>query len=96
MKMASISALSSPILFPIRPALTETLQGALKREVAEFRLYGYDATGKVVCELAMDADTMIEWTVELANLKAAWYPGLIQSFSQGSVPVVALPLPAAP
>lgn len=73
MKMASISALSSPILFPIRPALTETLQGALKREVAEFRLYGYDATGKVVCELAMDADTMIEWTVELANLKAAWY-----------------------
>ena len=41
--------------------------GALKREVAQFRLYGYDAAGRVVRELVMDEDTEIRWTVELAN-----------------------------
>jgi hypothetical protein len=46
--------------------------GALKREAARFRVYGYDADGAVVAELtAADAD--IEWTVHVANLKAAWY-----------------------
>jgi hypothetical protein len=47
--------------------------GALKREVAQFRIYGYDGAGRVVRELCMDADTDICWTVELANHKAAWY-----------------------
>ncbi len=47
--------------------------GALKREVAQFRIYGYDGAGRVVRELCMDADTDIRWTVELANHKAAWY-----------------------
>lgn len=47
--------------------------GALKREVAEFRIYGYNAQGQVVRELSMDDETKIEWTVELANHKAAWY-----------------------
>lgn len=47
--------------------------GALKREVAQFRIYGYDSAGRVVRELCMDADTEIRWTVELANHKAAWY-----------------------
>lgn len=47
--------------------------GALKREVAEFRIYGYNGQGKVVRELTMDEHTQIEWTVELANHKAAWY-----------------------
>ena len=47
--------------------------GALKREVAEFRIYGYNAQGQVVRELLMDDNTQIEWTVELANHKAAWY-----------------------
>ncbi|RSZ60431.1 hypothetical protein HF313_19930 [Massilia atriviolacea] len=47
--------------------------GALKREVAEFRIYGYDAHGQVVCELSMQDGVEIEWTVELANHKAAWY-----------------------
>jgi hypothetical protein len=47
--------------------------GALKREVAQFRIYGYDGAGRVVRELRMDADTEINWTVELANHKAAWY-----------------------
>ncbi|EKE68483.1 LodA/GoxA family CTQ-dependent oxidase [Gallaecimonas xiamenensis] len=47
--------------------------GALKREVAQFRIYGYDAQGQVVGELTMDERTRIRWTVELANHKAAWY-----------------------
>jgi hypothetical protein len=47
--------------------------GALKREVAEFRIYGYDAQGRVVCELEMQEGIEIEWTVELANHKSAWY-----------------------
>lgn len=47
--------------------------GALKREVAQFRIYGYDAQGKVVRELCMDDGVEIAWTVELANHKAGWY-----------------------
>lgn len=46
--------------------------GALKRQAAKFRVYGYDAQGNVVRELtAADAD--IRWTVHVANQKAAWY-----------------------
>lgn len=47
--------------------------GALKREVAEFRVYGYDGQGRVVCELGMEDGVDITWQVELANHKAAWY-----------------------
>ena len=47
-------------------------QHALKRQAAQFRLYGYNAAGEVVSELtAGSAD--IEWTVHVANSKAAWY-----------------------
>ncbi len=46
--------------------------GALKREAAQFRIYGYNAAGEVVRELTADA-AEIEWTVHLANRKAAWY-----------------------
>jgi len=46
--------------------------GALNRQSARFRVYGLDASGKVVTELtAANAD--ITWTVQLANKKAAWY-----------------------
>lgn len=46
--------------------------GALKREAAQFRIYGYNAAGDVVRELTADwAD--IEWSVHVANSKAAWY-----------------------
>ena len=47
--------------------------GALKREVAEFRIYAYDAQGRVLGELEMQDGIDIEWTVELANHKSAWY-----------------------
>jgi hypothetical protein len=46
--------------------------GALKRQAARFRIYGYDRHGRVVSELtAANAD--VKWTVHLANKKASWY-----------------------
>ena len=58
---------------PMPPGFYRDASGALKREVAEFRIYGYDAHGRVVRELRMDDDVEVVWTVELANRKAAWY-----------------------
>jgi len=46
--------------------------GFLKRQAVRFRLFGYDAQGRVVKELTAD-DAQIEWTVELANHKAEWF-----------------------
>ncbi len=46
--------------------------GALMRQAALFRIYGYNQAGEVVGELTADT-AAIEWQVELANLKAAWY-----------------------
>ena len=46
--------------------------GAIARQAARFRVYGYDRRGRVVREItAADAD--ISWTVSVANTKAAWY-----------------------
>lgn len=46
--------------------------GALKRQAARFRIYGYNAAGEVVRELTPDwAD--IHWTAHVANRKASWY-----------------------
>jgi hypothetical protein len=47
-------------------------QGLLLGQAARFRVYGYNAEGKVIAELtAANAD--IEWRVHVANHKAAWY-----------------------
>jgi hypothetical protein len=46
--------------------------GALKRQVARFRVFGYNAAGEVVAELNA-SNAGINWSVELANKKAAWY-----------------------
>jgi L-Lysine epsilon oxidase N-terminal/L-lysine epsilon oxidase C-terminal domain len=45
-------------------------RGALKRQGARFRVYGYNAAGAVVRELAGDE---VEWTVHVANRKGEWY-----------------------
>lgn len=63
---------------PDQPALKQgdykDAHGALRRQAARFRLYGYNAAGQIVREItAADAGTKIEWTVHLANKKAAWY-----------------------
>lgn len=57
---------------PESPGFYRDSSGALKRQAARFRLYGYDAEGTLIGELtSTEAD--IRWTVHVANLKAAWY-----------------------
>ncbi len=46
--------------------------GALKRQAARFRIFGYNAAGQVVRELT-GSEAQITWSVHLANKKAAWY-----------------------
>lgn len=46
--------------------------GAMAKQAARFRIYGYDRDDRVVGEItAADAD--ISWTVRVGNAKAAWY-----------------------
>jgi hypothetical protein len=55
-------------------------KGCIKRQAARFRLFGYDAEDRLVREITSD-DATIEWTVELANHKAAYkrFDGLATS-----------------
>ncbi|MGR0304390.1 LodA/GoxA family CTQ-dependent oxidase [Acinetobacter beijerinckii] len=46
--------------------------GAIKRQAARFRIYGYNAAGEVVRELNPD-NADIVWTVHVANRKSQWY-----------------------
>lgn len=46
--------------------------GAIKRQAAKFRIYGYNEYGVAVAELTSD-NCDITWEVELANKKASWY-----------------------
>src|SRR6476661_8963129 len=57
---------------PKPPGFYRDKTGALKREAARFRLFGFDKDDKVVVELTAD-NSDIEWTVHVANKKAAWY-----------------------
>ena len=47
-------------------------EGRIKRQAARFRVYGFDAQDRVVCELTSEKAT-INWKVHLANKKAAWF-----------------------
>lgn len=44
----------------------------LKRQAARFRVYGVNARGEIVKELDA-SNAKIEWQVQLANTKSAWY-----------------------
>lgn len=46
--------------------------GAVARQAARFRVFGYDADGNVVGEIT-SADAKVDWSVHLANRKANWY-----------------------
>ena len=46
--------------------------GAVAKQAARFRVYGYDDKDHVVCELTA-REANIEWQVNVANSKAAWY-----------------------
>src|SRR3954451_5440237 len=58
---------------PESPGFYRDASGALKRQAARFRIYGYNAAGEVVGELSPGDETSIRWTVHVANRKAAWY-----------------------
>jgi L-Lysine epsilon oxidase N-terminal len=64
--------------------------GALKREVARFRIYGYNTAGQVVAEVTPD-NVSIEWTVRLANKKAAWYEFQVALDIPGANAITAVP-----
>jgi len=57
---------------PKKPGFYRDGSGALKREGAVFRIYGYNAAGEVVRELTAGSAS-IRWTAHVANHKAAWY-----------------------
>ncbi|MEI8705358.1 LodA/GoxA family CTQ-dependent oxidase [Pseudoalteromonas sp. B62] len=46
--------------------------GALKRQAAEFRIYGFNAAGKAIKEITLD-NADITWHAQLANQKSSWY-----------------------
>ncbi len=46
--------------------------GALKRQAAQFRIYGFNAAGKAIKELTAD-NADITWHSHLANQKSSWY-----------------------
>jgi L-lysine epsilon oxidase-like protein len=57
---------------PIPPGDMKDGTGALKRQAARFRIYGFNAAGEAVVELTAQT-AEIAWTVHVANQKAAWY-----------------------
>ena len=57
---------------PVKPGFAKDTSGALKRQAARFRVFGYNAAGEAVVELTAD-NAEIEWTVQVANKKASWY-----------------------
>lgn len=79
--VARIGNSVAPDSFYIGPEVTDPpadydsirdASGAIKRQAARFRIYGYNAAGEVVGELTSDSAD-IQWQAHLANKKAAWY-----------------------
>jgi hypothetical protein len=62
--------ISTPLSTP--PGATKDENGALKRQAARFRIYGYNSAGEVVAELTKN-NADIEWKAHLANRKSQWY-----------------------
>ena len=61
---------------PAPPGFYRDTAGALKREAALFRIYGYNTASEVVRELTAD-NADIVWTAHLANRKAECYKSQI-------------------
>lgn len=59
---------------PLPPGSYRDKDKRLKRQAARFRIYGVNARGQIVRELTgKEPGAKVEWTVQLANHKAAWY-----------------------
>ncbi|MEI7625605.1 MAG: LodA/GoxA family CTQ-dependent oxidase [Actinomycetota bacterium] len=59
-----------PSATPIGPF--KDAKGAMAKQAARFRLYGYDSDGKVICEIT-SAEADVSWSATVGNGKAAWY-----------------------
>ena len=57
---------------PTPPGGFQDSTGALKRQAALFRIYGYNAFGEPVRELTAD-EAEITWTSHVANTKSEWF-----------------------
>lgn len=58
---------------PTQFGATRDDTGAIKRQAARFRVYGYDKFGNVVAEIQQSENSSVEWSVHVSNKKAAWY-----------------------
>lgn len=58
--------------------------GLIKKQVQRFRVYGFDREGRVVREVSAATGDRIEWSVHVANTKAAWY-GFNNPLDMGSL-----------
>ena len=74
-RATSIStAQRSPIPEPLREGAYRDKDKRLKRQAARFRVYGCNARGDIIRELTTEgSDAEIEWHVQLANKKSAWF-----------------------
>lgn len=65
----------SPHQKPLPPGSRKDASGAIIKQAARFRVYGYNQAGEVVRELKLGQDGVseIRWSVHLANKKASWY-----------------------
>ncbi|MDY8135675.1 LodA/GoxA family CTQ-dependent oxidase [Aquimarina sp. 2201CG5-10] len=48
-------------------------EGRVKKQVARFRVYAFNANGEVLHEITDSTKNSIEWRVHVANIKSAWY-----------------------
>jgi len=67
---------------PMAPGSLRDAQGALKRQAARFRIYGYNAAGEVVHELTADQDH-IEGPDRMGS-RAGQYQGRLVSIPIGA------------
>jgi len=56
---------------PQAPGGFKDPSGAIAKQAARFRVYAYDSKNKVLGEVP--ADVQVDWSVAVANKKAAWY-----------------------
>ncbi|MBI1323542.1 hypothetical protein GC170_10200 [bacterium] len=61
-----------PGTWPSPPGGYKDAAGRIYPQAARFRIYGYDAQGRVVGEMHA-GNAQVRWRVHVANRKAAWY-----------------------
>ena len=68
-----VTAPEVPGLYPNPEGGFKVGTGSIKKQVQRFFVYGFDENGDVVRELTNSDNVNIDWSVRVANTKAAWY-----------------------